>query len=234
MNRSIQSILGIYSFGFGLDVFGKVPVPLYKAFSKLEYAEEFCSGRVRFQAIENYKSIEDETRIDMSEGVGKARYPGESMVVDLAKKTISSVPGEEKIEVATPCKNNYIYCLSLPWGGAHDEGIEKFGEYIVKIKSPIAFLRGLSIAVRADSKLKHNPPRLEASRVKYDKGGRLLLKPGRSKASRMAWSQKPALFSSEREYRLHFSAGSPYELSSDGVYYIDMAEKYCFCEIYRT
>lgn len=231
MNRTVRSLLDMYQVRTRLQVYGSVPVPLYKAFDKLEYAEEFCRGKVRFQAIENYKRIEDATRSDASEGMGMVQYPGESLVVDLGKKTMRSVPGDEELHVTTLPDNNFVYCLSLPHGGSHDKNIEKFGGYIVRIGCPINFLISLSEAIVSDERLAINPPSLQASRVVYSKGTKISSKLNRSKAQRIAWAQKPASFSVEREYRLHFNASPPLKLSEDGVYYIDMKKDIFCCDI---
>ncbi|MFT6992998.1 MAG: hypothetical protein ACJASL_004999 [Paraglaciecola sp.] len=226
-----QSLLDVWKYQHRLYVYGKIPAPLYRAFSKREYAEEFCSGRIRFQTLEYYKVIEDSERVDRTEGYSEITAPGESIVVDLEKQELISVPGVENIYAPTFEKSHFIYCLSLPKNGCPDPELYKFGSYFVKLNCPSIFLRDLAIAMQLDEKLNVNPPCLEATKVVYDKFDHYDTKPKRAKLNRMRWSQKPSEYSPEREYRIHFQACTVESISEDDTYYIQLKEPVKYCEI---
>jgi len=229
--RKRQSMLDLWQRQYQLFIYGKIPVPLYKAFSKKEYAEEFCSGKIRFQTLEYYKDIENSERIDRSEGISEITTLGESLIVDPRNRTMTSVPGIEKVYAPTFEKAHFIYCLSLPKNGGPDPELEKFGSYFVKLNCPSIFLTDLAIAMQSDDKLSVNPPCMEATRVVYDKFEHYIAKPRISKLNRMRWAQKPRDYAQEREYRIHFQACTVEPISEDSAYYIQLQEPVKYCEI---
>lgn len=229
--RIRQSIFDAWKHRHRLYIYGNIPVPLYRAFSKREYAEEFCSGRIRFQTLEYYKSIEDSERIDRTEGYGEVTAPGESIIVDLDNKQLISVPGTENIHAATFEKSHFVYCFSLPKNGKPDPELYKFGSYIVKLDCPALLLKQLAVAMQLDEKLNVNPPCLESAKVKYDKFEHYPTKPNRNRLDRMRWSQKPSLYAPEREYRIHFQVCTVEPISEDDTYYIQLKEPVKYCQI---
>lgn len=229
--RKRQALLDIWKYQYRLYIYGRIPKPLYRSFDKLKYAEEFCSGKIRFQALENYKSIEDVLRADSAEGFGEVTVPGESILVNTTNKTLTSVPGVETVFADTFKKSHYIYCLSLPNNGGFGADIVKFGKYIVKLNCPSLFFKDLAIALQRDPKLTVNPPCLEATRVVYDKYSHYKAKPKSSKLDRIRWSQKPKEFEQEREYRIHFYACTVEPISEDGIFYVELGKDLQYCEI---
>lgn len=206
-----------------LQIFGAIPFPLYRAFSKLEYAEDFCRGNVRFQTLEYYKGTEDKTRVDMVEGIAEAQVPGEAIVIEQNGVAVV-VGGIEKVVASTFNNSHFIYCMSLPVNGKPSEELKKFGKYVVKVKEPIVFLNRIAEAIKADEKLAENPPSFEASRVVYNKGEMQLSKPKRSKINRLRWTQKPASYKAELEYRLHFQTCIMEPVSSDSTYIVTLSQ----------
>lgn len=99
--RKRQALLDIFKYQNRLYIYGRLPTPSYLSFDRLEYAEEFCSGKIRFQALENYKSIEDLTRADGAEGFGEVAVHGESILVDLTNNTLNSISGVETVHADT-------------------------------------------------------------------------------------------------------------------------------------
>jgi len=229
--RKRQSLLDVWKYLHRLYIYGNIPMPLYRAFPKREYAEEFCSGRIRFQTLEYYKSIEDAERVDRTEGVGEVTAPGESIVVDLENKQLISVPGTESIHAPTFRKSHFIYCFSLPKNGKPDPELYKFGSYIVKLDCPAILLKDLAVAMQLDERLNVNPPCLESAKVIYDKFEHYPSKPKRNKLNRIRWFQKPSHYVAEREYRVHFQACSVEPISEDDTYYIQLKEPVKYCQI---
>ncbi len=55
-----------------MKLVGKKPkCPVYRFFSKQEYASEFYGGRIRFSLLDNYREIECDYRSDATEGAAK-------------------------------------------------------------------------------------------------------------------------------------------------------------------
>lgn len=206
-----------------LQVFGSIPSPLYRAFSKLEYAEDFCKGNIRFQTLEYYKSTEDKTRVDMAEGIAEAQVPGEALIID-PKGGCKVIAGVEKLVAPTFNDSHFIYCMSLPINGAPAKELAKFGKYIVKVKDPIVFLNRIAESIKADSKLSENPPSFEASKITYDKKAMQQSKPRMSIVNRLRWMQKPVTYKAEREYRLHFQTCTLRVITNDSTYMVSLPE----------
>ncbi|CCN38207.1 hypothetical protein VIBNISO65_830019 [Vibrio nigripulchritudo SO65] len=205
-----------------LQVFGSIPSPLYRAFSKLEYAEDFCKGNIRFQTLEYYKNTEDKTRVDMAEGIAEAQVTGEALIIG-PKGSGKVVVGVEKLVAPTFNDSHFICCMSLPLNGKPSKELAKFGKYVVKVKEPIVFLNRIAEAIKADEKLAENPPSFEASKIVYDKGAMQQSKPKRSKINRLRWMQKPATYETEREYRLHFQTSTLKPITKDSTYIVSMS-----------
>lgn len=53
---------------------------LYRGFNQEEYARQFMVGKFRLGNLNLYKSIEDKTRQDESEGDGYVSFPMENMI----------------------------------------------------------------------------------------------------------------------------------------------------------
>ncbi|MBL4606380.1 MAG: hypothetical protein JKY01_00935 [Pseudomonadales bacterium] len=229
--RKRKGLFDVWKRQYRLRIYGKIPAPLYKSFEKLEHAEEFCSGEIRFQTLENYQSIADKSRNDVKEGCGEITVSGESLLVNLDNKTLTPVAGIENVYVDTFKKSHYIYCLSLPRNGGYSAEIKKFGNYIVKLNCPSLLLRDIAIALQQDSKVNVNPPCLESTRVIYDKLSHYREKPKKSKLNRLRWSQKPAKYKPEREYRIHFHACTVEPISENGIYCIQLKNGVQHCEI---
>jgi len=227
----LQGLLDIYRVQHQLIVYGNTPVPLYRSFSKREYAEEFCSGLVRFQTLDSYKRIEDSDRIDSTEGVGEINIPGEQCIVNLEEKTLTSIPGTERLVAPASRDSHFIYCLSSPVNGSYNPELQKFGLYVVKIGNPLYFLKSLAVAIQQDSTLNANPPFLESGKVIYDKFSEYSCRPNKSKIDRIRWLQKPNSFKPEREFRIHFQVCTPKPITSNDVYYVQLGQPINSCEI---
>ena len=121
-------------------VYGEFPEFCYKAFDCKKYAEDFIySGTFRMGCLLSYREIEDESRRDSTEGIGRTKEPGivtyYGYTQNLKEKpAIVQEPGyqEHHIEQDNPV---YCFCTCLP-EVSHAHMLEKFGKYIVKINEP--------------------------------------------------------------------------------------------------
>ncbi|WP_177161440.1 hypothetical protein [uncultured Fusobacterium sp.] len=130
-----------------------------KIFNKLEYAESFLEGNIRFTPLKNYVLIED-GRKDFREGLILNLQP---------QKTEFKVKMKEKIKIVKNIKepiaislgevlNRKCFCLSInrwfnffkeknseeikfEFQGVTEEEIKKFGEYIVVINNELFLKR---------------------------------------------------------------------------------------------
>lgn len=210
-----------------------IPNLLFKSFEKVEYAESFIAGNVRFSTLKYFREIEDVRRRDKTEGVGQAQVDGEMLIVDLDMKTISSQPGVESLIVATNLSEHFICCFSVCEPDHFNDLPRKFGRYCVRVNSPAALFQDLAKAMTADRGLSKNPPVLEADQVRYNKDAHFLARPNRDDELRLAWSQKPACFSDELEFRYHFQFGFVSLIDSPTIYEVSVGRKLDYCQIFE-
>lgn len=160
---------------------GEFPDILYRSFERLEYAQSFCSGQIRFGSVIGYRKIEDEKRRDETEGTGHFLVSG----VDSKFQFASNQP--------------YALCCHLSLESALET---KHGKYIVEINKPIWLAEELTRVIRlSDAKYIGG---VEGVLVSYNKDRPLAEKPGSYEISRLAYSQKPEKFAREGEFRFIF------------------------------
>ena len=206
------------------------PRYLYKVFSEKVYAEQFINdGSVRFSTLRYFKSIEDDARVDSTEGHGRVSTVGESLVVNIKNKTITSIPGIENIHVDGGEKSSFIYCVSSPQSERLQDLPKKFGKYVVRIKDPDLFFEDVKNAMLNDKSLERNRPELKRALVRYDKGEHIKDLTEDEKEI-LGWSQKPGGYSNEFEYRYRFSF--LHELiDSPDHYFITIGKKLSYSEL---
>lgn len=102
-----------------LKVHGIYPSVLYRSFDKLEYAQAFINGQIRFKDIYEYRRIEDINRRDETEG--------ESSYIDQYGTTHGGMFTEGNLI--------YVLCFSRTFSAMKYQK-ENFGRYVVKIKKP--------------------------------------------------------------------------------------------------
>ena len=209
------------------------PNKLYKAFPSEKFARSFVEGSIRFSTLAYYRKIEDDSRRDQSEGAGKATKNGEILVVDVKNQLIHCKPGVESLYVDTKADERFICCFSIP----REDGLEslptKFGEYYVVVHEPKSLVNDIEQAISSDVKLHQNPPCLEASPVRYDKGAYIGEVSDLREIQLLGWTQKPPSYSDEREYRLQFWFSFCELIGSPEHYAIQTKRSLSYCEIIR-
>lgn len=187
-----------------LEAHGEFPDgPLFKAFSKMEYAEAFIKeGCFRMGSLNNYRSIEDGERRDAFEGHGHIRVPGQVVrahfkVDDPDYFDTTEGPGHRDVhtEIGNPI---YIFSTSLPQVDLRYLK-SKFGQFIVQIDAP------KQLAIDITEHLKRRPEKyaggIEGSFVSYNRGEVVDRELDSVERTYLSYSQKSIDFSDEHEFR---------------------------------
>ncbi len=135
-----------------LYVHGDFPEKIYRVFKKLEHANEFLDGKLRFGNLTYYKHTEYETRRDKCEGEGQVNYEGIDHHCNFAsnsffvlcfhreiKDAINSNFGKYIVEIITPqnlaeeLSNTLSEYKEKHFGGIEGVYVEyTFGEKVLK------------------------------------------------------------------------------------------------------
>ena len=208
-----------------------LPLRLFKAFQCEEHARSFIEGKIRFSTLAYYKNIEDDSRVDRTEGYGELKRDGEELVVDRAREVIHSTSGVENLHVSAMENDRFICCFSSP----EDEKIEslpmKFGEYYVLVKQPDKLFEDIKKAINNDPGLQQNPPCLEVSPIRYDKGDYVGNLSDKAEIQMLAWMQKPKKYFEEQEFRFQFWFSFSQLIGSPEHYTLDLGGSLGYCEI---
>ncbi len=161
--------------------FGEYPNILFRAFNKLEYAQQFLDGYIRFGAVSGYTEIEDEGRRDKTEGVGHIVVEG----VDTKIKFCSNI--------------FYAVCCHRTLEAAMKTG---HGKYIVEMHNPLCVAEDIT-------KVLHSSPAkyfggVEGVAIEYNKGQEAQCELSSYDKSRLTYSQKPLAYAHEEEFRYVF------------------------------
>lgn len=107
-----------------------LPNVLYKSFSCLRDAENFCTGNIRFKPISAYRKS-DLARRDITEGIGSINHWGEIYEVDVKDQLLKAKPGFEHVhsEVLIP-EENFICSFSIAQSDRVENLSLKFGKYV--------------------------------------------------------------------------------------------------------
>jgi len=183
-------------------VCGEFPEFCYKAFDCKKYAEDFIySGTFRMGCLLSYREIEDESRRDSTEGIGRTKEPGivtyYGYTQNLKEKpAIVQKPGyqEHHIEQGNQV---YCFCTCLPEvNRAHM--LEKFGKYIVKINEPKRLAEDIK-----DYFINNGQNFLiECCKVVYNKAQKLDRELTDNERLDLSYKQKPESFSPDCEFRI--------------------------------
>jgi hypothetical protein len=213
-----------------LRVIGNYPKVVFRAFKQKAYAEDFAErGRFRIGNLRIYTDIKDENRKDSSEGQGHFQRYGMVTSVDFSRDsddtTALTQPGyvHSHVELLNP---KFIFSCSLPSADI-DLLRERFGPWIVKIKQP----RQLAddICAFADS-LPYRFAGVKGCVVQYNKGEKSLDELTITSVP-LSYSQKPAIFSAENEFRfMVIVTGKPSQWLDDDFLPIDLGHKLNYVE----
>jgi len=160
---------------------GEFPETLFRSFDKLEYAQQFVSGSIRFGTVLSYKKNEDERRRDATEGTGRFVCEGVQSEVEFCSNVVYALCCHKSLESAL--KTNY-------------------GKYIVEIGDPLYLAEEITRTLR-NLNTKHFGG-IEGVSIEYTKGEAVSQKPNSYGISRLTYSQKPPCFSDDNEFRFIF------------------------------
>lgn len=186
-----------------LKAHGRYPQFVYRAFAKKSYAEDFAlRGRFRMGNLRVYSTLEDVQRHDASEGQGQFQRLGMVTSVDFFadsdETSITEAPGyvHTQTELLNP-----KFLLSCSLAGVDLAYLRsKFGAGLVRIDNP------QKLAQEISSYLEDLPHQfaggVEGCVVHYNKGGEVRTGLSNIASTRLSYSQKPARFNQEKEFRL--------------------------------
>jgi len=206
-----------------LRAHGKYPKLVYRAFTERSYALDFvCRGKFRMGNLRVYPTLEDAERCDSSEGEGHFQRFGTVTTVDFVQGSdetfVAQKPGyvHTHTELLNP---KFVLSCSLP--GVDLEYLRsRFGPWLVRIDQPRRLAQDVS------DYLESLPDRftgVEGCLVHYNKGGKVRPELSNIASTRLSYSQKPAVFSQEKEFRFVVIAmGTPGSRFNDDYLPIDL------------
>ena len=181
---------------------GRFPRRLYKAFGEESHARAFVDqGIIRLSSLDYYQSIEDTARADRTEGEARLRVKG-----NVRRIVVGNGPTREEVTpgyvqyTGNLLNAVYILCSSKPPKDDRSKLPTKFGKFVVQIDDPKALALDMAKAIVAEDKL-GVPPIVRFCKVTYDKNTKLEREPDPRARRRLTYTQKPARFSDEYEYR---------------------------------
>lgn len=213
-----------------LSSIGRYPEHVFRAFKVRSQAEEFIElGRFRMTQLSCYRGIEDENRRDATEGEGHFQAYGMRTTVDFARNsdnsTVLTQPGyvHSYVELLAP---TFILCCSLP-----DVNInylkERFGSWVVKIKQPKRFAEDICDYLETLPIIGG----VEGCSVRYDKGERSTDELN-VESIPLSYSQKPAEFSHEKEFRfVTYMSSKQTEWLAREYLPVDLARRLVYTEL---
>lgn len=193
-----------------LKAHGRYPRFVYRAFRERLFADEFAHhGRFRLANLRVYAAIEDPSRRDRSEGQGQFQRLGTVTTVDFVpgsdESFVSQAPGyvHAHTELLNP---TFILSCALP-GVDLSNLRSRFGVWVVRIDDPRRLAQELAGYL---GQLADRFAGVEGCVVHYNKGGRVRPALSNIAQTRLSYSQKPATFSPDKEFRFVTHAmGSP-------------------------
>ena len=179
----------------------KTKSPLYRAFDAEEYARDFLLGRFRLTALATYKTIEDSSRRDMSEGEGHFfDQSNHEWHIEFGGKT-------------------YLLCLAGP-----DVDLkylrDRFGQWVVRIDKPESLARDIEASLSAKGLGTFNG--VHGRPVAYSKGQRVMVPDDPMRRLELILAQKPDSFRDESEYRLYTIVPARHEELAGEFLHIDL------------
>lgn len=173
---------------------------LFKTFKEKNQANDFINkGAFRLGHICTYKKIEDASRKDEEEGKSHYKKRSDSATLNVLEHADGSsdcnyTHGEQNCYDETP-QSIYLFCCSAPT--VNPNLLDKFGKYTVRINQPQNLIRDLNNFFQQNKEIKI-VGKAHLVEVRYDKGTTL---PDPDDPIKLIYSQKPAKFKEEREWR---------------------------------
>ncbi|EIV1640591.1 hypothetical protein L7E50_004475 [Vibrio parahaemolyticus] len=156
---------------------GNFPDVVFRSFDKIEFAEDFISGNVRFANCRNYLNITD-SRKDTSEGSGFYLHDSKPITIGFCTNSI------------------FIQCFHRTLEAAL---ATNHGKYVVQLNNPV------NLAVSITNSLNKLPHKffggVEGVNISYEHGQTKAERLSSYNSSRLTYSQKPLSYAHEQEFR---------------------------------
>ena len=223
------------TFRTELRVIGKYPDVVVRAFREKAHAEDFAlRGRFRMGNLRTYTEIEDEGRRDRSEGEGHFQRFGMVNCVDFSRDsdetTTSTRPGyvDSHIELLNP---KFVFSCSRPRVDL-DLLRDRFGPWIVRINQPRRLAQDISDYLQTLPYRFAGRGGVEGCFVRYNKGEKSGTQSQAKDTIPLAYIQKPATFSGEREFRfVVIITGKPSKWFDDDFLLLDLGRTLDYVEL---
>ena len=160
---------------------GEYPDILFRSFDCLEHAQQFLSGNIRFGSVLGFRKEEDERRRDEMEGTGHYTIDGIDSKSQFCSNAVYALCCHRDIESAKKASH---------------------GKYIIEIANPLYIAEELTRSLR-ELGSKHFGG-IEGVYIEYDKGIEKEEQLDSYDSSKLAYSQKPEVFSYDNEFRFIF------------------------------
>ena len=181
-----------------------MPEYVYKAFPREGFADEFIgAGRFRIGSLKHYKTIEDDNRIDKTEGEASYTFEDDLQQIHItldSEETRTSTKRGQMHVSGSWGNPTYIFCTSLP-GTDLDYLRDRFGRYIVRISNVEQFIHGMQEAIRRTTYPFIGNGHVRGRTVEYSKDLELPADLEEVASCELAYYQKPPEYSCEQEYR---------------------------------
>lgn len=180
-----------------------LPKILYRTFSKEIYALDFINnGRFRLGLIDHYAKIEDEKRIDQTEGESSSyvKTTVQDVTINQAKSEISLVEDKSGYLHVRGSRVNPLYLLCTSGKEVDLDFLREMGGFVVRVNDPTALLNDIENAEPINSKMEKRGKCI-IEKVLYTKGQIENFDPDSIDAVKRSYTQKPPSFKNECEYR---------------------------------
>jgi hypothetical protein len=177
----------------------RTPETLLRFFDNEGYACSFVRGEIRFGLLDHYRVIEGSRQDDTEGRVAFEWNQKAPQVIIVNGKVVDRRESDQNIRYSGSSLNPYfILSTSHPEADVR-ELAEKFGQFVVRINDPQAFLERVKDCWRSHSWACAGSAWIAP--VVYNKGGLLEPDPYLIAPSQYSYSQKPSTFEKEREFR---------------------------------
>jgi len=105
---------------------GEFPDILFRSFDRIEYAQQFLSGFIRFGSVVGYGKIEDKRRRDETEGLGHYLLDGRDVKIQFCSNVV------------------YALCCHLDIKSAIETN---HGKYVVEVANPLYLAEEITRAI---------------------------------------------------------------------------------------
>jgi hypothetical protein len=183
------------------------PPRLYRAFEKLEHAQNFLNGIIRLGSLNEYRKTEDGNRSDPTEGYGRIFQTGKVDIITIHPNNSITKKSDESGLIhhqITSLDDIYVLSLSYPLNEDINHLRKKYGSHIVQINQANLFIQHLRDAIE-----KSTTGSVEFVKIIYNKDEESAEKIHKNSRLKLAYAQKHKKFEADQEYRLVYITQVP-------------------------